>query len=433
MEFYRIWRIIVAHTSVITTVCVACTLAALALTYALPARYEASSLVIVRPEEKMRLDATAGQGKEVLDFPVSHAAPIDAPSRTYMEVLQSEAVAQRIVTALRLDAPDTISDNSTMERLRDEFRLWLKETVRASRHIVRYGRVIPATRFERAVEDVRENLSLEVKKNTYAFSITYMSGNPQEAAAVANKAAEIFLAHRAESYRLEAESSLKFIEGRLNESESQLLAARDALRKFKDSAGIFAIGDEYRERIKVVSSLEVDVESAQARLAGLLQMYGPENNKVASAQAEVARLQKSLATYKSDLVTMPERERTLGALDLAVSVAQQDYETIRKKYEEARIAQQTTFAEIRIVSPATVPLYPVKPIKYYYAGLGFLTALVSSIAIALFFEYLNPRVRVADDLTTVLDMPLLAAIPAMKPARVAFGRRREPLGLLPPG
>ncbi len=417
MEFYRLWRIILGYRLMIAVITITGTLTAIAATYALPSSYEASSLVIVRPEEKLRLSPNQGQGKEVLDFPVSQAAPIDAPSKTYMEVLQSEAVAARIVTALHLDAEPTIS-TSGLARLRDEFRQWVKETIRSSRHIVRYGRVIPASRFERAVEDLREYLTLEVKKNTYAFSITYTSTNPQEAAAVANKAAEIFLAHNAEAYRSEAETSSKFIEARLLESETILRDARDALQRFKHQAGVFAIGDEYRERIKVISSLEVDKESAQARLAGLLQMYAPENSKVASAQAEVSGLQKALAAYKADLVGMPERERRLGALELAVTVAQQDYESIRKKFEESRIAEQTSFAEIRTVSPATVPLYPIRPIKYYYAGLGFLLALVSSIAFALFFEYLNPRVRIADDLTKVLDMPLLAAIPIMKPASV---------------
>src|SRR5687767_1149301 len=277
MELYRLWRIIHGYRLMIGVITVTGTLTATAATYALPSSYEASSLVIVRPEEKLRLSPNQGQGKEVLDFPVSHAAPIDAPSKTYMEVLQSEAVAGRIVTALHLDAEPTMS-TSGLARLRDEFRFWLKDTIRSSRHIMRYGRVIPASRFDQAVEDLRENLSLEVKKNTYAFSITYASGNPQEAAAVANKAAEIFLAHNAEAYRSEAESSRKFIEGRLLESEAILRDARDALQRFKNEARVFAIGDEYRERIKVISSLEVDVENAQSRLAGLLAMYSPDNS-----------------------------------------------------------------------------------------------------------------------------------------------------------
>lgn len=416
MGFYRVWRVISAYRVLITIFTLTATLTAVALTFILPSKYAASSLVIVRPEEKIRLSPPQGQGKEVLDFPVSQAAPMDAPSRTYMEVLQSEAVAGRIVTALKLDAPETVSNSSTMARLRDEFKIWLRDTIRASRHLSRYGRVIPASRFDLAVEDVRENLKLDATKNTYAFSITYMSGNPVEAAAVANQAAEIFLEHNADAYRREAESSLKFIEARLLENETILRDARDALQRYKDKVGVFAINDEYRERIKVVSSLEVDVESSQARLAGLLEAYAPENSKVASAQAEVGRLRQALAAYKADLLGLPAQERTLGQLELAVSVAQQDYEYMRSKYEEFRIAE-TSFAEIRTVSPATVPRYPMKPIKYYYAVLALLLALVSSIALVLFLEYLNPHVRSADDVTTVLDVPLLAAIPVMRPVR----------------
>lgn len=418
MEFYRFWRIILGYKIPISIFTLIATLAAVALSYALPAVYEASSLVIVRPEEKIKLSSTQGEGKEILDYPVSQSAPIDAPSKTYIEVIQSEAVAQRIVTALNLDAEVPPSTGSTLERLRDEFKHWLKETIRTTRQIMRYGRVIPATRFDRAVEEMREGLSLEVKKNTYAFAITYASGNPEVAAAVANKAAEIFLAHNAEAYRGEAETLRKFIEGRLLENEKTLQDERDALQRFKDETGTFSMGDEYREKLKVVSGLELDLESAQTRLAGLSEVYGPENGKVGSVQAEIRRLTQAIEAYKASFAGMPERERRIAQLDLAVSVAQGDYEFIKKKYEEYRIEEQTSFAEIRIVSPATVPLYPVKPIKYIYGSLGFLLAFVTAISIALFFEYLNPRVRVVDDLTTILAIPVLAAIPVMKAARL---------------
>lgn len=417
MALYRLWRILLAYKLVIAIVPITAGLSAVAMTWALPHVYEASSLVIVRPDEKIRLSPRQGRGKEVLDFPVSHAAPVDAPSKTYMEVLQSEAVAASIVTALGLDAPPQIRNTSTLVRLKDEFKFWLRDTVRSSRHVMRYGRVIPATWFEQAVEDLRENLRLESQKNTYAFSIIYRSGDPGVAAAVANKAAEIFLVHNAEAYRSEAETSRKFLEARLAESETVLHEARGVLQAFKDEARLFAIGDEYRERIKVMSTLEVDAETAQAKVAGLLEFYAPSNGKVASAQAEVSGLRKALASYKSDVRNMPEHERRLSELELAVTVAQQDYESIRKKYEESRIAEQTSSADIRTVSPATAPLYPIKPIKYHYAGLGFLLGLTSSIALALFLDYLNPRVRLANDVTMVLDVPVLGAIPVMKPAR----------------
>jgi uncharacterized protein involved in exopolysaccharide biosynthesis len=93
MDFYRIWRIVVGYRSLIAIVTAAGTFAAVALSFVLPQQFEASSLVIVRPDQKIRLGPPQGQSKEVLDFPVSRAAPIDAPSNTYIEVLLSEAIA----------------------------------------------------------------------------------------------------------------------------------------------------------------------------------------------------------------------------------------------------------------------------------------------------------------------------------------------------
>src|SRR5688500_13993528 len=65
MEFYRLWRIVLGYKSLIAVATGTAAVAAVALTYALPSLYEASSLVIVRPEEKIRLSPNQGEGQEV--------------------------------------------------------------------------------------------------------------------------------------------------------------------------------------------------------------------------------------------------------------------------------------------------------------------------------------------------------------------------------
>jgi capsular polysaccharide biosynthesis protein len=62
-------------------------------------------------------------------------------------------------------------------------------------------------------------------------------------------------------------------------------------------------------------------------------------------------------------------------------------------------------------------LYPVKPLKYVYAGLSFATALVVAIGWALFFEALDPRVRAIRDLDDELGVPVLGTIPPLKALR----------------
>src|SRR3954447_7185920 len=99
MEFYRIWRILVAHKWLLIWLPLVAACVGLGLTYALPEQYESTALVLVRPGEAFKFNANAPDRKEILDFPVSQAAPIDAPSKTYIEVIKSRAVAVKIVDA----------------------------------------------------------------------------------------------------------------------------------------------------------------------------------------------------------------------------------------------------------------------------------------------------------------------------------------------
>ena len=155
-----------------------------------------------------------------MEFPVSRSAPLDAPSKTYMEEIKSDAVAVRIVEALRLDIRHPKERRTQFEVIKDELRDRLVGELRTIRNYMRYGRDVPASAFDLAVENVEQNLDVSVRKDTYAFDITFASSDPSEAAAVANTAAQIFIDHSSEAYRSEARRARQFIEAQLDE-ESQ--------------------------------------------------------------------------------------------------------------------------------------------------------------------------------------------------------------------
>ena len=85
------------------------------------------------------------------------------------------------------------------------------------RNYIKYGRDIPASAFDLAVENVEEKLGVSVRKDTYAFDISFKSSDPNEAAAVANMAAQIFIEHSSEAYRSEAARAREFLEKQLDE------------------------------------------------------------------------------------------------------------------------------------------------------------------------------------------------------------------------
>jgi uncharacterized protein involved in exopolysaccharide biosynthesis len=421
MEFYRIWRILAGHKWVLIWLPIIATGVGLGLTYVLPEQYESTALVLARPFEDIKFNSSSGDKKEIRDFPVNLSAPIDAPSKTYMEVIKSPAVAVKIVDALQLHIKKPKKYESLFETIKDKVKTWVKNTTRTVRNYFKYGRDIPASAYDLAVEDVEHNLKVTARKDTYAFDITYRASDPEEAAAVANMAAEIFLEQGSEAYHGESARARAFFEKQLDESRKALEQARAATRAYKNSGETFELNSEYTDKLKIASDLETTLAKTEGRLAGLRVVaershltYSPV---VVAAEAEIAKLKERILAVRAQLAAYPKKETPMNDVALTERLAEESYEFFLKRYEEARVKEASTTPEIRIVSRAVPGLYPVKPLKYVYAGISFATAMVVAIGWALFFESLDPRVRAIRDLDDELGVPVLGTIPPLKALR----------------
>jgi uncharacterized protein involved in exopolysaccharide biosynthesis len=392
------------------------TVVALGLTYVLPELYESTALVLVQPFEEVKFDSTNGGQKEMSNFPVSLSAPIDAISKTYVEVIKSPSVAVSIVDALQLQIMRPKKYESLFEAIKDDVRSWVKNTIRTVRNYCKYGRDIPASPFDLAVEDVEKNLVVSVRKDTYAFDITDRSSDPKEAAAIANMAAQIFVERSSEAYRSESRRAREFVGMQLDQSREALDQARAAVLAYKKRSGTFELSSEYNDKLKNVSDLENTLAKAEGRLAGLKRLAGRSTPNLLAQEAEIRELKEDISALLEQLDVYPQQEVRLNALTLNEHLAEVSYEFFLKQYEEARVKESENVTEIRIVSPAVPTLYPVKPLKYIYAGLSFATALVVAVGWALLLESLDPRVRTIRDLDRELGVPVLGAIPRSVPA-----------------
>lgn len=414
MEFYRLWRILVGNMRILIWLPIFATIIGLLLTYVLPEQYKSTALVLVRPAEEIKFDPNAMTRKEEMGFPVGQAAPLDAPGKTYMEVIKSPAVAVKIVEALKLYIKEPKPDQTAFEALRDKVKDWASELARTTRNYFKYGRDIPATPFDRAVEDVENKLDASTRKDTYAFDISYRSSNPKQAAAVANMAAQIFIEHSAEAYRTEAEHAREFLGTELETARKALEKARNDVLAYKNSGATFDLKSEYTDKLKNLSDLQTTLAKDDGKLAGLKRSFKSDSPEVLTLQAEMAALTEQISKLQAQVVDYPEKEAKLNAINLTERMAEDSYEFFRKRYEEARVKEAAISAEIRIVSPAEPAIYPIKPVKYIYAGLSFIMALVAAIGWVLFAEQLNPRVRTVHDLDDTEEAPVLGAIPILK-------------------
>lgn len=411
MDFSELLRIlratVVGHRRAILQLCLWSTLAAVAVSFVVPERYEATALVLVRPQENIGLGPTTTD-KEMLDLPAGGTLQSDTPSKTYIEVIKSRAVAESVVRTLALDRKQMPPEDPT---LADRLKGVVKGVVSGVRDLAKYGRLVDVSPFERAVRRLMRDLSLTDVRDTFVFRITYASSDPDEAAAVANAAAATFVELSTGANESEARTSREFVGRQLAATESELAAARQALREFKETHRSVALEEERTERIRSVGALETSLSDADAELRGLLGRFTAANPSVRAARARRDALAAAVAAEREQLRSFPDQEAQLARLALDVRTLESNYELLRKHHEEARLRESRRAAEIRVVSPAAVPVYPAAPIKFQYAGAAFALALIVGIGAALAAELASARLRSVADVERALGLSVLATAP----------------------
>src|SRR5438876_11069788 len=81
------------------------TLVGYGVSFSLPEKYTATALLLVRPQQAIKLD-TKTTNREFLDFPIGTAA-IETPSKTYIEIIKSADFVGQLVRTLKLDEEES--------------------------------------------------------------------------------------------------------------------------------------------------------------------------------------------------------------------------------------------------------------------------------------------------------------------------------------
>jgi uncharacterized protein involved in exopolysaccharide biosynthesis len=145
-------------------------------------------------------------------------------------------------------------------------------------------------------------------------------------------------------------------------------------------------------------------------------------NEAARVRTEHDALLARASATRHTIADYRERARRLEALDIeqqellrAVKTAEENYSLYRRKQEEARISDALDRRRIANVAVAEAPAVPQAPGAsrrgMFLLG-GGVMALVLSVGITYLLHAFNPRFRTPDEVIQVLDVPVLAALPA---------------------
>ncbi len=210
----------------------------------------------------------------------------------------------------------------------------------------------------------------------------------------------------------EVQAAMRKLE-RLNDERQHLLSSArdiesvDLDRLWNLAAGVTQSGDtanETRTAPLLVSQLQ-KLQEAQARKVGL--------------EKEVEQLKAASVMLQRDIAAFGPIESQQQNLERAVTIARENFDSLAKRYEMARVTgalgQFEAPERVKTLEPPANPAPKVTPGYFLYVLAGIVAGIGLGGALAGAAELLDSRLRRPQDFARVLGIPVIARIPRIDP------------------
>lgn len=171
--------------------------------------------------------------------------------------------------------------------------------------------------------------------------------------------------------------------------------------------------DETRQNLNKEIARVINAEAPSMNLVhqSLLQAKMQNEAEVAAASAQQEAIKRVTTVSEQELQKLPAKEQGISRLMRDVTVAQEIYIMLAKRYEEARISEVMQPTDVQIIDAATATVLPVAPRKVLNLFLGGIIGLFLGICLALYLDYSNRVIRNSVEATEYLQLPVLGIIP----------------------
>jgi polysaccharide chain length determinant protein (PEP-CTERM system associated) len=151
------------------------------------------------------------------------------------------------------------------------------------------------------------------------------------------------------------------------------------------------------------------------------------DGQLQSLKSEEALLRQVIATYENRVENAPKRQEDIQQLTRDSEASKERYETLLKRYEEARLTESLEQGQnvegFHVLDPAIPSGRPTAPNRMWLLGMG----VVGSLALALFAvvgaEKLDTTFHSVDDLRAFARIPAIAVIRRIPTPAEARSRR----------
>jgi len=206
----------------------------------------------------------------------------------------------------------------------------------------------------------------------------------------------------------------------LVEAKKQL-AALGGTDKHPDVPGLKARIATLEKQVAVEASAKQNADGAKSPAQALTASLSETDAQLAHVNQEIASLRETIKNYEQRVAAGPAQMPQFTALTSDAQATREQYETLQKRYEEARLAERAETGQsgqqFRILDAAQPPTGPSGPTRGRLIILAAILAIVIGIAAAGIAESLDTSFHTVDDVRAFTKVPVLVSIPQIRTAR----------------
>lgn len=419
------------------------------------------------------------RGSQIVDIEsvISGVSSDDASLNTEIEVIKSRKLGEQLVRRLALTEdpefnPLVLDEPPAMYQT--VLGQWLDVDVANGEEFSRtlldrwFGVSLPEDDvlterqiFDETVDNVMEVVSATLLRNTFVFSVSVKTTDPQKSVLMANTLAEIYIADQI-AVKFEAtENAVTWLSERVTELEVELKTREDEIKELRSGSslvtpeGLAALNQQASDMSDRLSDLRAAAEGAEARLDALRSLQADGNVEAMQAAfpdpvlrrlyndiSNGSRDSRPLFNDRFELLVQREANDTQRAVSQAMSLEasyealleeielktqdlvelQQSereaeatrvlYETFLARLKETTVQRGLQEADARVLSPAINGRY-VEPRKSMILALSLILGSMIGVGFVLLQQFMHNGFRTAEDLERHTGISVMGQIPRL--------------------
>jgi polysaccharide biosynthesis transport protein len=457
MNIARLIQVILARWKIATLAFIVAAMVGITFAYFVPKMYTSQATVVV--------DAKTD--------PVAGVAQIMTPNylMTQVEIIKSSRVSNHVIKQLKLDQNQLLRSQYTESKIQTTFDEWLSillqralvaEAGRGSNVIkVSYTSAdskfsaLMANAFVRSYLDTILEMRIEPARQ-YAEFFDDRSKKLREAV---EKAQSKLSAYQKEKGLIGSDERTDIENAKLTELSQQLLqaqaAAIDAASRQKQAQ---LASDRSQEVLSngLINGFKIDLAKQETRYQELISKYGDAHPQVIEAQVTIrdikskidfetkrisgasvvttsisrqkeTEIKAALDSQRSKVLKLKEVRDDLTVLQRDLENSQRVYDNVQQRLNQSTLESQNQQSNVSVLSQAEVSNESSNQIFLKNAAKALAASVGVAFLMAFVMEFFDKRVRVLEDVSESIDLPVIGVMP--KPDKAGLFGRKKPTPL----